>query len=231
MRELSRFIPSEEIDAVAHWRFAAVDTESVLAQAQSRAHDDAIVHARDAARDEEMRQLGYEQGFASGQAQAVLEAERRISRYMEEQGQEAAEHFAALFAAARAQLEQAEQVMAEGVLQLSCEIARQVLRHELSVNPNVVQPVIREALQMLGDDSKAAQVKLNPLDMEVLQDGLQADFEASGLKLIADPVIARGACEIAAAGSVVDASLNARWRRAVASLGLNTPWEEVDDGT
>jgi flagellar assembly protein FliH len=35
--------------------------------------------------------------------------------------------------------------MAQGVLELACELARQVLRHELSVNPNVVQPVIREA--------------------------------------------------------------------------------------
>ena len=40
--------------------------------------------------------------------------------------------------------------MAQGMLELACELARQVLRHELSVNPNALQPVIREALGPAG---------------------------------------------------------------------------------
>ena len=34
MRNHSRFIPGEEIDAVAQWRFGAMDAASILAQAQ-----------------------------------------------------------------------------------------------------------------------------------------------------------------------------------------------------
>ncbi len=101
------------------------------------------------------------------------------------------------------------------------EVARQILRHELSVNPNVVLPVVREGLQLLSDDSKSAVVRLNPLDMDVLQDTLQTEFASLSLTLTPDSSIAPGGCRISSAGAVVDGDLHLRWRRAVAKLGLD----------
>ena len=36
MRNLSRFIPGEEIDAVSQWNFSAVDTDALLLAAKAR---------------------------------------------------------------------------------------------------------------------------------------------------------------------------------------------------
>ena len=181
---------------------------------------------RDQARDETLRQQGYAEGFAQGRAHALVQAEQQIHAYSSNQGQQAARNFAALLDAAEQQLAQSQQVMSRGVLDLACELARQVLRHELSVNPNVLQPVVREALGLLAQDSKSAVVRLNPLDLEVLQDTLQAEFAALSLTLVADATLAPGGCLIAAAGTVVDGTLDTRWRRAVANLGLQLPWKE-----
>ena len=226
MRNHSRFIPGEEIDAVSQWNFGAVDTASLLLAAQSREREQIEDKARDDVLRQESHALGFAEGFAQGQARATLEGEQKIDHYARNQGQAAAGRFAQLLEGAQEQLEQSQQVMARGVLELACELARQVLRHELSVNPNALQPVIREALSLLAADSKGAVVRLNPLDAEVLRDALQTEFAALNLALIADVAVQPGGCLITAAGTVVDGSLDTRWRRAVASLGLSVAWED-----
>lgn len=225
MRNFNRFIPGEEVGAVAQWDFSAVDTASILLAAQADSRQEAALQARDDA----MRQEGYAQGFAQAQAQAVLETQHRIAEFTRNQGDEAAHRLAALFAATSLQLQQSEQAIAQGVLELACEVARQVLRQELSVNPNVLQPAVREALGLLLADSKSAVVRMNPLDMEVLEEPLRAEFSNLNLTLLADARVDRGGCLVESAGTVVDASVEKRWTRAVATLGLSVPWQEADD--
>ncbi|MDP2367619.1 flagellar assembly protein FliH [Rhodoferax sp.] len=226
MRNSTRFIPGEEIGAVAQWDFAAVDTASILLAAQAQAREAAAERGRDDA----VRQEGYAQGFAQAQAQAVLETQQRIAEFTRNQGEEAAHRLAALFASTSLQLQQSEQAIAQGVLELACEVARQVLRQELSVNPNVLQPAVREALGLLLADSKSAVVRMNPLDLEVLEEPLRAEFSNLSLTLLADARVDRGGCLVESAGTVVDATMERRWARAVATLGLSVPWQESDDG-
>ena len=222
MRSTSRFIPGEEIDAVAQWSFGAVDTVSVHALEQARASE----HAATAAHDSVVREQAYAQGFAQGRAHALVEADHRIGEFARGQGQVTAQRLAGLLAMAQAQLEQSRQTMAQGVLELACEIARQVLRHELSVNPNVLQPVIREALAVLMADSRPVTIRLCGADLEVMRDALNAEFESSGLAVVADSAIQPGSCVIESAGTVVDGTLQTRWRRVVANLGLELVWNE-----
>lgn len=210
---------------MAQWDFAAVDTASILLAAQSDARQEAAQQARDDA----LRQEGYAQGFAQAQAQAVLETQQRMAEFTQNQGEEAAHRLAALFASTSLALQQSEQAIAQGVLELACEVARQVLRQELSVNPNVLQPAVREALGLLLVDSKSAVVRMNPLDLEVLEEPLRAEFSNLSLTLLADARVDRGGCLVESAGAVVDATVQKRWTRAVATLGLSVPWQEADD--
>lgn len=228
-RSNNRFIPGEEIGAVADWNFAAVDQSSVRFAAKLKAQ----AMAEEQARDEEVRQAGYSegyaQGFAQGHAQATLEGQRLINEYIETQGVEAARNFGQIFESARAQLAESEQVMAKGVLELACELARQVLRHELSANPNALLPVVREALGVLALDTKAAVVRMHPLDMDVLAEELRQEFVGLSLTVLADGTITRGGCLVESAGTVIDGTLEKRWARGVASLGLESSWEVSDD--
>jgi flagellar assembly protein FliH len=230
MRNYTRFIPGEEIGAVEQWSFGAVDTASLLLAAQEKervaateqAHSDAVEVTNEA-----IRQEGYADGFAQGHAQATLESQRQINDFIANQGQEAGENFARLFASAQAQLAEAEQVIARGVLELACEMARQVLRQELTVNPNALQAVIREAMGLLAAETKSAIVRLNPLDLEALEDPVRKEFALLALTLVADPTLTRGGCLVESAGTVVDGTLEKRWMRAIGSLGLDSPWEDA----
>lgn len=226
MRNISRFIPGEDIHAVTQWDFGDVDADLLQLEEQEQARQTAIDQTRDEALRAKAHADGFAEGFAQGQAVAVLQGEQQLQAYIDGQGRDAAAQFAKLLEATQAQLADAHQVMARGVLELACEVARQVLRHELSVNPNAVLPVVREGLTLLADDSKAAVVRLNPLDLDVLQDTLQTEFSGLALTLTPDSSIAPGGCRISSAGAVVDGDLHLRWRRAISKLGLELDWDD-----
>lgn len=230
MRNLTRFIPGEDIRVVTQWDFADVDADLLKLAEQDRARQAEIVDALDEAIRKKAhadgRTVGFADGFAQGHANAVLQGEQQLQVYIDGQGQELAQRFGQLLQSTQEQLAQSQQVMTRGVLELACEVARQILRHELSVNPNVVLPVVREGLNLLADDSKTAVVRLNPLDLDVLQDTLHSEFAGLALTLTPDSGISPGGCRISSAGAVVDGDLHTRWRRAVAKLGLDLQWDE-----
>jgi flagellar assembly protein FliH len=182
MRNISRFIPGEEIEAVSQWSFGAVDTDALRLAAKVRDEQEAMSLMRD----EVVRREAYATGFEQGRAHAMVEVEKRVREYADGQGKETAQRFTRLIESAEEQLGNSQQVMAQGVLQLACALARQVLRHELSVNPNVLQPVVREALSVLSVDTKSAIVRLHPQDVDVLQDALETEFAGMSLALVAD---------------------------------------------
>lgn len=232
-RVKSSFIPGEEIAEVADWTFAAVDQHSDRFAAKLRAQEmqEAIQ------KEENLRQMGYAEGygagyaegFAKGHDQAALAGQQQLDDYIATEGRDIAHRFAGLFEKVQTQLAQEEQGIAQGILELSCEIARQVLRKELSINPNVLQPVIREALGMLVLDNRAATVRLHPVDADVVAGTVREDFGGLNLALIPDPSVTQGGCLVECAGAVVDGTVEKRWHRAVASLGLESRWESDND--
>jgi flagellar assembly protein FliH len=228
----SKFIAHEDITAVSEWDFGAVDQASIRfaaklkaqAESEQRIKDDAERAKVDAIKQSGYTK-GYEDGFAQGHAQATLEGQRQIATYIENAGKQAAINFAKLFEAAEKQISDGEQAIAKGVLELACGLARQVIRRDLSVNPNAVLPVVRESLALLLTDGKAAVIRMNPVDLDMLGDDLQREFGGLSLTLVPDAQVARGGCSAEAAGTVIDGTVERRWQRSVASLGLDIPWE------
>jgi flagellar assembly protein FliH len=225
-RTLTRFIPGEEIADVARWSFGSVDTEALERAAQAQEAHERFVYERDLARDAQVREQGYAEGFAQGRAHAILEEQHKFQQYLDQEAADKARRFTALLQSAERQLHEAEMLASQSVLDIALALARQVVRQELSVNPNVLQPVVREALGLLVADAKAAVVRMNPLDIEVFQDTLATEFSAVSLTLVADTAIAPGGCVVSSAGTVVDGRLQSRWHRALATLGVDQPWEE-----
>lgn len=224
-RAHSSFIPSEQIADASNWTFDPVDQAALRFAAKVKAQ----AEAEDRARDNAAHQAGFEEGYAQGHAHATLEGQRQIQEYIDTQGQDAANHFLSMFRAGQEQIEQSQQAMAKGVLELACELARQVLRRELTVNPNALQPVVREALSLLTVDSKMAAVRMHPLDLDVFAEDLAREFPNLQLNLVPDASVTAGGCLVEAAGTVIDGTVERRWHKAVASLGLESAWEQEND--
>ena len=247
----SRFIPGEEIDsgAVVPWRFGSVDASGLVPvlpleavdplQETEMLDEQPQAELRDAADIEELLQQAREQAFAEGQAQglakgraeATNEWQQRMDSYIAGAGRETAQQLQALLQKCADSLQALEQNMAAELLQLACDIARQVVRQELSCKPEALLPVVREALDMLVTEGRAVSVRLNPADWEVLDAPLRAEHGASsGVQWLADSSVGAGDVRVESGGAVIDAGLDTRWRRAVAALGLVSSWYEGGHG-
>ena len=56
------------------------------------------------------------------------------------------------------------------------------------------------------------------------------EFPAGRIQWLADTAVEPGDCRVESGGMVVDGSLDKRWRRAIAALGLTAAWKDVDHG-
>ena len=224
-KQYARFIPKEEIEDFSQWEFGEVDEQRRLA-AVALAKKQAEAPVVDPALIQKTWDAAYQEGLAQGRREAALEGQQQLDAYVAGQGAQARQQLEALMQSLQSNFLQLEQEMAQGVLDIACALARQVLRQELATRPEVLAGVVREALGMLTADSRVATVRLNPADHETCLPALKDEAAEPGLRWLPDPSLGRGECVIEAAGAEVDGRLSKRWSRAIASLGLDQPWEE-----
>lgn len=232
-RHYSRFIPSEEVGAVTQWKFGAVDgSDSFSSESETESpalpEQPVVDEAAQLALVQQACDDAYAQGFAQGQAETALEWQRRLDDYVAQQGQELAQSLLAVSKSMDSSMAGMQQKMAQDVLSLACDIARQVVRQELSSNPQALLPAVREAVAMLIAEGRPAVVRLNPADLAVVQQPLQAMTDGATVQWLPDAAVPQGDCLVESGGTVVDASVSTRWERAVAALGLQSPWQETE---
>lgn len=231
-RSYSRFIPSEEVGEFTQWKFGAVDgSEPVEPEPEvlpEPVPDPAEQEAAQLALVEQACDAAFAQGQAQGQSDTTLAWQQRMDDYVAVQAQEMSQSIASVVQSLQDSLAAMQQRMAQDVLLLACDIAREVVRRELSVSPDVLEPVVREAVGMLVAEGRPALVRLNPADMGAVEQPLRDEMGA-GIQWVADAAVPAGGCLVESGGTVVDGSVDKRWERAIASLGLESPWQESGD--
>lgn len=175
---------------------------------------------------EQARQEAYQQGLEAGQQQTGQEWQQRMQEYQDNQGKEAAQRLAQVVEQAHNGIQGLQQQVAPDLMQLACDIARQVVRQELRTNPQALMPVLREALDMLGAETKPATVRIHPDDWQQLEPHVRAALPNPRVQWLADASVQPGDCMVESQGAQVDGSLEKRWQRAVAALGLVSTWYE-----
>ncbi|WP_333906809.1 FliH/SctL family protein [Delftia acidovorans] len=174
---------------------------------------------------EQARAEGHAEGLEQGRQEARQQWQQHMDDYVSGTGRETAQRVDALLSGLDAGFKQLQTDAAQELLNLACDIARQVVRQELRSQPQALLPVVREALDMLAADGRAATVRLNPADFAVLDEALRAEHGAqSKVQWISDASVAQGDVRVESGGAQVDAGMDKRWRRAVAALGLVSTW-------
>lgn len=158
-----------------------------------------------------------EQGFAEGLAAARLEMQTAIERQRGE--------FNALVANLDLFCKDLDGKLAEHVLAMSLELARLIVRQSLRVNPDLILPMLREAMAGLPGIGADTVLYLHPEDAALLRAAAQSDAGLSTTwKLVDDAQIERGGCRIETSTTEVDATLETRWKRIVAAIGRDDAW-------
>lgn len=168
---------------------------------------------REAARTAGLAQ-GREQGFAEGHAQghaaglAAGEAELR----------EQAAQLQALAGALPGALQAAHDEVAQAVVALALDIARQVVHRSLETKPELLLPLVRELLHREPALQGDPRLLLHPLDAELVNRQLGSELDAAGWQVRPDDTVSRGGCLVQASSGTCDASLETRWARVQAAL-------------
>ncbi len=207
---MAAIIPKEQLTAYERWelldfsaggkprvRQEALPTVAAIEQMQAQAREEAYA-------------AGRKEGYAAGSARAASEA-RALSALLEPLSDS---------------LKKLDQEIAQDVLALALSVAREVIRGALQVNPELVLPVVREAIRNFDSFNQHPQLILNPADAEIVRTHLADQLQHGGWRLREDPLVERGGCRVETQTAEVDATLVTRWQRVLATLGQDRAWVE-----
>jgi flagellar assembly protein FliH len=211
--EEARAIAAEEAAAVAEVEQAEYETEHAPAADYPSEEELAAIR-------EEARQQGYDAGFKAGHDDGVAQAldEQRAAT---EQALAPVREIADNFSAA---LREADQAISNEVLELAMHLAKGMIKTALRVKPELILPVVREAIEYLPVLQQPALLILNPEDAAVVREGIAEELDKGGWRVIDDPTIERGGCKVDTASNQIDATVASRWQRLSLALGKDIDW-------
>ncbi|NHZ80721.1 flagellar assembly protein FliH [Massilia sp. CCM 8695] len=162
---------------------------------------------------EQARLEGYEAGHAAGYADA-----QALGR--EESAAEMAnlQSIAATFTQA---LTHADENIANDLLELTLHLAKNMLRTALTVKPELIIAVVRDAISYLPVLQQPAVLMLHPDDARLVRDAIGDELDKGGWRVTDDAQITRGGCKIDTASNQIDSQVEVRWQRLAAALGKN----------
>ena len=231
----SRFIPREELNSFSAWSpdhlggtepVRGVHRQPAQTPAQAEPTGKAGNGAEDVARAlHAARQQGYQDGYRDGMA--------ALESFKQSHATQMSAQVGALLESLSGQLEDLQQDMARALAVSATHLARQMVRSELEDRPGLVAQVAAEALEALLLSARHITLRVHPDDLQLVTQGAAQMLSARGARVISDTSLTRGGCMVESDIGVIDASVETRWRRAVAAIGCDEAWaaEPAPTGT
>jgi flagellar assembly protein FliH len=195
----------DDTSAFEHWEVVELAAST----------DDAAPPAEDAEAElARQREAARAEGYAEGVAAARQEMEQSCGRM-----KQLAESFGNT-------LDNLDFRLADMVLALALDVARQVVAGELAARPERILDVVNLALKQMAETSREARLLLNPEDAVLVRPHLEQVLDKNRLRIVEDVRIVRGGCLIETSQGDLDGTLPARWRQVVQVLGSNQNWIE-----
>ncbi|MCD2515671.1 flagellar assembly protein FliH [Massilia sp. G4R7] len=194
----------EPVEIVQHVALPTLEEiEAIREQARAEGYAEGL---------EEGRAAGHADGYAAGAAQGQQEASAEL------------EHLRAIAATFSDAVVQADETIAHDVLELALRLARGMVRTAFDVRPELILPVVQEAIGYLPVLAQPAVLTLNPQDAGIVRDAMGQELIKGGWRIAEDATMARGGCKVDTASNQIDAQAAARWQRLTHSLGQNIEW-------
>lgn len=207
----SQTIPKDQLGDTSQWELRPL-------AGGRRVGDSTPLSARPS--DADRAKDGYEAGKAQGYADAMRTTQQARAADLQ--------RLEVLFAKFRTEFDDLSGHAADALLDLAIDIAAQVLRQEIRTRPEVILPVVREALALVEGAHAHPTLHLAPADFDLVRAALPTDGQLQGCRFVADAAVERGGCRVESANGQIDATLPTRWRRVLQTLGASVPLPEAD---
>ena len=155
----------------------------------------------------EALEKGYQDGLAKG-----LQAGK-------EQAVQQANSLRALMNSLAEPLKAFDERVETQLVELTIQIAKQIIRRELKTDPGQIVAVVREAIAALTSGSQHIKLHLHPDDAALVKAALPLEQTADDRwDVIDDPVVARGGCKVITDNSQIDATIENRLATLIAKV-------------
>lgn len=199
-------IPKERLTAYQRWELASFDDE--ISEQEKESNDVASLEAiKEAA-----RVAGHAEGFAEGLRESRAHGEALRERLNN------------LFENMQSQLSSIQDQLSGQTLELALTLAKAMLHQALAVKPELILPVVRDAIGRLPALSGHIHLLLNPDDLKLVNELMKEELAAYGIKTRPDVSLQRGGCRIETHTGAADASTESRWQRICKALGKDNSW-------
>jgi len=202
----SNIIPKEQLSAYQRWELNSLDGSAGSAVS--------TVPLPTAEEVENIHQQAYQEGFAAGYREGKDKVDAELAR------------LAQLMSALDGALNQFDETLTQNLLSLALDVARQMLREALRVRPELVLPVIREAVNSLPQAGQHPHLNLHPEDAALVRSLMADELNHFHWKLIENSRVERGGCRVETTNSEIDATMENRWKRILVALGREGAWLE-----
>ena len=219
MLSSSRIVFAEDLGVATPWRPCALEGER-RAGAERRAAPERRADARPAG-------PSYEDGLRDGYARALEESRLQGEAARRAEIEAIAQRGDALVAALTEQLATLQTTLSGELVELGVEIARSAFGAALRVRDDAVVPAVNAALAAIVDERARPILRVHPDDALLLGEQLGPLLEARGAQLVPDASVLPGGCRVETPRQAVDATVQTRWRTALAALGRDDAWIEA----
>lgn len=222
----ARFIPREELESFQAWSLG--DIGDAPAANGSSGRDDAGAGSASPIDPAELiaqqlhaaRQSGYQDGYRDGLV--------ALDGFKQSFAAQTTAQVGTLVASIGEQLDGLQQDMAQSLAAAACALAARIVRSELAQRPEAVVVVAEQAVEALLQSARHVGLRVHPDDHALVAEGAAEAIAARGVRLIADAAVSRGGCLVESDIAGIDASVEERWRKAIAAIGRSDAWPGDD---
>jgi flagellar assembly protein FliH len=215
---MSNTLPKEKQSAYQRWEMASFGEERPKQQVTTTASIAKLSEQITAAR-EQARKEGYAAGLADGRETGLKEGRAQAAKEVSQ--------FKQVASSFQGEIAQANELIAQDLLDLSLDLAKAMLKSALSIRPELVLPIISDAVRYLPSVQQPAVLFLSPADAMIVRQFIGDELSKTGWRISEDKHIERGGCRVETASNQIDASMTTRWQRVTSALDKNNDWLET----
>ena len=167
-------------------------------------------------------QEGYDKGYQEGHDKGHQEGREQGDT----EARNASKQIQAVFDNLNQQLQTLDQQIAQDILTFAIDLTKRMISQSLTVHPELILPIVQDAIRLLPDGMPQPRLFLNPADAKIVRHHLTEQTTPENWEILDDDEIIQGGCRIEAGGTEIDASIETRWRRALAAIGQHHDWVE-----
>ena len=236
---MTNWIPKEKLTAYQRWEVAAFDEQErttaappptalptsqppenppveVALEPESEPQEPPLALPT-AAAIERMHREAHASGYADGYQEGSLAAQAGVAR------------ITILMDHLQQALAGIDQAVADQLLALAIEIANQVLRQSLRVQPDLLLPIVKEAVTTLHAHHGQPLLFVHPDDAMLVRSHLGDQLSHNHWRIVEDATLTAGGCRVELGESEVDATVETRWRRVIEAIGVSDEWLNAAD--